>query len=184
MEEQIIQIAERLRGLRDVLDLTIDDVICECGISHEEYEKAESGSSDISVGMLQKISRQYNIPLDTLMFGEEPKMSTYFLTRAGKGTSIERSKAYKYQALAAGFRDRIADPFIVTIEPKPAGTPFHLNTHAGQEFNLVIEGSMEISIGDKVLTLNVGDSIYFNAQLPHGMRALNNKPMKLLAVIM
>ena len=76
MEEQIIQIAERLRGLRDVLDLTIDDVICECGISREEYEKAESGSSDISVGMLQKISRQYNIPLDTLMFGEEPKMST------------------------------------------------------------------------------------------------------------
>ena len=184
MEEQIIQIAERLRGLRDALDLSIDELIGECGISREEYEKAENGSADISVGMLQKIARQYNLPLDTLMFGEEPKMSTYFLTRAGKGTSIERTKAYKYQALAAGFRDRIADPFIVTIEPKPTETPIHLNTHAGQEFNLVLEGRVEIHIGEKSLILGVGDSIYFNAQLPHGMRALDEKPMKMLAIIM
>ena len=184
MEEQIIQISERLHGLRDALDLSIEELVGECGISQEEYEKAESGSADISVGMLQKIARQYNLPLDTLMFGEEPKMSSYFLTRAGKGTSIERTKAYKYQALAAGFRDRIADPFIVTIEPKLANTPFHLNNHAGQEFNLVLEGKLEISIDGKILILNVGDSIYFNAQLPHGMRALDGKPMKMLAIIM
>ena len=52
------------------------------------------------------------------MFGEEPKMSTYFITRSGKGTSIERRKVYKYQSLAAGFMNRHADPFIVTVEPK------------------------------------------------------------------
>ena len=62
--------------------------------------------------------------------------------------------------------------------------PFHLNTHAGQEFNLVLEGRVEIHIGEKSLILNVGDSIYFNAQLPHGMRALDEKPMKMLAIIM
>ncbi len=184
MDEQIIQIAERLRGLRDVLELSVEEISQSCGISIEEYERAESGKVDISVGMLQKISRQYGISLDTLMFGEEPKMSTYFVTRAGQGTSIERTKAYKYQALAAGFRDRIADPFIVTIEPKPADAPFHLNNHAGQEFNIVIEGRMEISIGGKVLTLETGDSIYFNAQLPHGMRALDGKTLKMLAIIM
>lgn len=53
---------------------------------------------DISVSMLQKIARRYGVSLDALMFGEEPKMSSYFLTRAGKGVSIERTKAYKYQA--------------------------------------------------------------------------------------
>ena len=114
MDEQIKQIAERLRGLRDVLELTAEDIARECDISAEEYRLAESGEFDISVSMLQKIARRYGVSLDALMFGEEPKMSSYFLTRAGKGTSIERTKAYKYQSLAAGFMNRSADPFVVT----------------------------------------------------------------------
>ena len=116
MDEQIRQIAERLRGLRDVLELTADDIARDCDISAEEYRLAETGEFDISVSMLQKIARHYGISLDALMFGQEPKMSSYFLTRAGKGTSIERTKAYKYQSLAAGFINRTADPFIVTVQ--------------------------------------------------------------------
>ena len=106
--DEIKQIAERLRGLRDTLELSVDELSTECAIPVEEYKKAETGETDISVSMLQKIARQYDIALDVLMFGAEPKMSSYFLTRAGKGTSIERTKVYKYQALAAGFihRDR------------------------------------------------------------------------------
>ena len=118
------------------------------------------------------------------MFGQEPKMSSYFLTRAGKGTSIERTKAYRYQSLAAGFINRTADPFIVTVEPNPDNAPIHYNSHAGQEFNLVLEGRMMISIGGKELILNEGDSLYFNSKLPHGMRALDGKTVKFLAVIM
>ena len=137
MDEQIRQIAERLRGLRDVLELTADDIARDCDISAEEYRLAETGEFDISVSMLQKIARHYGISLDALMFGQEPKMSSYFLTRAGKGTSIERTKAYKYQSLAAGFINRTADPFIVTVEPKPDSEPIHYNSHTGQEFNLV-----------------------------------------------
>ena len=124
MDEQIRQIAERLRGLRDVLELTADDIARDCDISAEEYRLAETGEFDISVSMLQKIARHYGISLDALMFGQEPKMSSYFLTRAGKGTSIERTKAYKYQSLAAGFINRTADPFIVTVEPKPLQQPY------------------------------------------------------------
>ena len=117
MDEQIKQIAERLRGLRDVLELTADDIARDCDISVDEYKRSETGDYDISVSMLQKIARTYHIALDTLMFGEEPKMNSYFVTRAGKGVSIERTKAYKYQSLASGFRNRTADPFIVTVEP-------------------------------------------------------------------
>ena len=94
MNDQIKQIAERLRGLRDVLELTSEDIARESDISAEEYRRAETGEYDISVSMLQKIARTYNVSLDTLMFGEEPKMSSYFVTRAGKGVSIERTKAY------------------------------------------------------------------------------------------
>ena len=93
MDEQIKQIAERLRGLRDVLELTPRDIAQDCDLSEQEYSQAESGEYDISVSMLQKIARRYHISLDALMFGEEPKMNSYFLTRTGKGTSIERTKA-------------------------------------------------------------------------------------------
>lgn len=183
MDEQIKQIAERLRGLRDVLELTAEDIARDCDISAEEYRLAETGDYDISVSMLQKIARHYGIALDALMFGEEPKMSSYFLTRAGKGTSIERTKAYKYQSLAAGFMNRTANPFIVTVEPKP-DVPIHYNSHNGQEFNLVLEGRMLISIDGKDLILNEGDSLYFNSKLPHGMKALDGKTVRFLAIIM
>lgn len=182
MDEQIKQIAERLRGLREVLELTTEDIARECELSAEEYRLAETGEFDISVSMLQKIARQYGISLDALMFGEEPKMSSYFLTRAGKGTSIERTKAYKYQSLAAGFMNRSADPFIVTVEPNEA--PIHYNSHSGQEFNLVLEGRMMVSVDGKELILNEGDSLFFNSKLPHGMKALDGKTVRFLAVIM
>lgn len=184
MDEQIKQIAERLRGLRDVLELTPRDIAQDCDIDEKEYSLAESGEHDISVSMLQKIARRYNVSLDALMFGEEPKMNSYFLTRAGKGTSIERTKAYKYQSLAAGFINRNADPFIVTVEPKPEAEPIHFNSHAGQEFNLVLEGRMMICIDGKELILNEGDSLYFNSKLPHGMKALDGKKVRFLAIIM
>lgn len=184
MDEQIKQIAERLRGLRDVLELTPRDIAQDCDLSEQEYSQAESGKYDISVSMLQKIARRYNVSLDALMFGEEPKMNSYFLTRAGKGTSIERTKAYKYQSLAAGFINRNADPFIVTVEPKPEEEPIQINSHAGQEFNLVLEGRMMISIDGKELILNEGDSLYFNSKLPHGMKALDGKKVRFLAIIM
>ena len=183
MDDQIKQIAERLRGLRDVLELTAEDIARDCEISAEEYRLAETGDYDISVSMLQKIARKYGIALDALMFGEEPKMSSYFLTRAGKGISIERTKSYKYQSLASGFLGRIADPFIVTVSPKADAT-VQFNSHPGQEFNMVLEGRMLLNINGKELILNEGDSLYFNSALPHGMLALDGKPVQFLAIIM
>ena len=122
MDEQIKQIAERLRGLRDALDLSVEEVASDCKLMVDEYRALESGESDLSVSLLQRIAHKYGITLDELMFGEEPKMKSYFLTRKGTGVSVERTKAYKYESLASGFKDRIADPFIVTVEPKPEGT--------------------------------------------------------------
>ena len=184
MSDQIKQIAERLRGLRDVLELTSQEVAESCQLTVEDYLGMESGEKDISVSALQKIARKYGIALDVLMFGEEPKMSAYFLTRCGTGVSVERTKAYKYESLASGFRGRKVDPFIVTVEPKPEDTPIYFNSHEGQEFNLVIEGRMLLNINGKELILNPGDSLYFDSAQPHGMMALDGKTVKFLAVIM
>lgn len=84
------------------------------------------------MNVLQTISRHYGISLDVLMFGEEPKDERIFHHRAGKGVSVERQEAYKYEALAAGFRDRKIDPFIVTVEPAADDAPMHLNCHPGR----------------------------------------------------
>ena len=110
-------------------------------------------------------------------------MNSYFLTRKGQGLSVERRKAYHYESLASGFRGRKADPFIVTVEPNSADKPLDTNTHAGQEFNMVLEGDMELTIGKKTLELHQGDSIIFDATQPHGMRTLGDKKVKFLAII-
>lgn len=170
--------------MREVLDLTPEEVAESCQLSVDDYVGMESGKKDISVSALQQIARKYGIALDVLMFGEEPKMNTYFLTRRGAGVSVERTKAYKYQSLASGFRGRKIDPFIVTVEPKPEGMPIYFNTHEGQEFNLVIEGRMLLNLNGKELVLNAGDSLYFDSSIPHGMMALDGKTVKFLAVIM
>lgn len=184
MNEQIKQIAERLVGLRDALEISVEEMAKSCNLTPEEYKRLESGTADVSVSLLHQIAQTYGIELTTLMFGDEPKMSSYFVTRKGKGVAVERTKAYKYQSLAAGFSKRKADPFMVTVHPKPDDEPIYLNSHAGQEYNYVINGRLLLQINGKELILEEGDSIYFNSELPHGMKALDNKDVRFLAVIL
>lgn len=183
MNDQIKQIAERLAGLRDVLEITPEEMARVCQLSVDEYLQLESGNVDISVSILHQISQAYGIELTTLMFGDEPKMSSYFVTRRGKGIAVERTKAYKYQSLAAGFAGRKADPFLVTVHPKPEEDAIYLNSHNGQEYNMVLSGRLLLQINQKELILEEGDSIYFNAEQPHGMKALDGKPVSFLAII-
>lgn len=184
MNEQIEQIAKRLAGLREALDISTEEMAKVCHLSKEDYLLLESGKTDISVSVLHQIAQAYNVELTTLMFGSEPKMNSYFITRKGKGEAVERTKVYKYRSLAMGFSDRKADPFIVTVHPKADGETIYQNTHSGQEFNFVLSGCMLIQINGKDLILEEGDSIYFNSSLPHGMQALDGKEVKFLAIIL
>ena len=184
MNEEIKQISERLKGLRDALEISPEDMATSCLLSTEDYLKLESGDVDISVSILHRIAETYQVDLATLMFGDEPKMSAYYITRKGKGVSVERTKAYKYQSLAAGFLKRKADPFMVTVHPKPEEAPVHLNTHPGQEYNYVVSGRLFLKINEKELILEEGDSIYFDSGLPHGMKALDGKAVNFLAIIL
>ena len=183
-DDPIQSIATRLRGLREVLELSEQEVAESCHLTLGQYRAMESGQTDFSVNVLQTISRHYGISLDVLMFGEEPRMNSYFITRAGKGVSVERRKAYRYEALASGFRARKIDPFIVTVEPAPADAPMHLNSHDGQEMNYVLEGRLLISLNGREFELEPGDSLYFDSAQPHGMKALDGKTVRFLAIIM
>ncbi|MDR1738922.1 MAG: cupin domain-containing protein [Candidatus Symbiothrix sp.] len=182
MNEQIKQIAERLKGLRDALELSPEAMAERCHTTVAEIVRYESGKVDIPMSFLFDVAQQFNLATSTLISGDEPRMNSYFLTRAGKGKSVERSKAYKYQALASGFKKPQAEPFEVKVEP--SDQPIHLNRHVGEEFNYLLEGRMQLQINGKDLILNVGDSIYFDSSLPHGMKALDNKPVRFLAIIL
>lgn len=184
MTTDLKQIGERIEGLRDAFNLSPDEMAHRLEIDTEEYLEFEAGERDISVSFLQRIEREFNVDMGTLMFGTEPRMNSYFITRKDKGVTVERVSAYKYQSLTAGFTNNVAELFVVTVEPKSMETDFYQNIHAGQEFNMVLEGSMKLHINGKDLMLGEGDSIYFDSSLPHGMKALNNKPVKFLAVIL
>ena len=184
MEEQLKQIGERLRGLRDVLDIPVSEMAETIGISVDKYEKIEQGELDITISNLMKIAKKYGVSTEELIFAEAPHMKSYYVTRKGQGMSIERTKAYKYQSLVGGFVNHKADVFIVTVEPKPQAHTVYKNTHPGQEFNLVQKGRMLLSIDGKEITLEEGDSIYFDATKPHGMKALDGEKARFLAIIL
>ena len=181
MDDQLKQIGERLRGLRDVLDLTAAEVAEVIGLSEERYLSIEAGEADITITNLMKIARKYGISAEELMFAEAPHMKGYYVVRRGQGMSVERTKAYKYQSLVSGFVGHKADVFIVSVEPKPDAHKVYKNSHPGQEFNLVLEGTMQLYLGGKTIILEEGDSIYFDSSKPHGMLALGNKAVKFLA---
>lgn len=184
MNHEFKQIAQRLIGLREAVDMTVEEFAASCNIPINEYLQYESGKKDLSVSILKKIASRYNIDVNTLMFDDEPKMKSYFLTRKGKGMAVKRVEAYKYQTLAGGFNNRKADIFEVTVEPKAETETMHFSSHAGQEFNLVLEGRMLLKVNDKELILEQGDSIYFDSELPHGMKALDGKRVIFIAVVL
>lgn len=178
---QIEEVATRLKGLRDALGLTIDEIAAVCGVDVTTYEKYESAEADIPISTIQKIANAYGIEIMALLFGEEPKMRSYFVTRRGTGASVERRSWYKYQSLAAGFSGRSIEPFLVTVEPSTDGV--HLSSHDGQEFNYIESGTMELHIDGKTITLNAGDTIIYDARHPHGMKAIGDQPLRFIAII-
>ena len=179
--ELMEQVATRLKGLRDALSLSTTQISHDLNIDEQIYISYENGSSDIPLGVLQQVANLFNIELNVLLFGEEPKMDSYYVTRAGKGVKVERTSAYSYQSLAAGFKNRNFDPLLVTVEPNE--NPITLNSHEGQEWNCVIEGRMELCIGSKTIILETGDSIMYDSSRPHGMKALDGKTMKFITII-
>lgn len=181
MNYQIKQIAERLRGLREALELTTEEFALKCEISKQDYELWESGDADIPMSFIFHVAQTFGLDTTELLSGETAHASSFYVTRKGKGISVERTKAYKYQALGAGFLGNRAELFEVTVEPNDE--PMTLNTHTGQEFNYVLQGTMQLHIAGNDLVLEEGDSIYFDASKQHGMKALNNEKVVFLAMI-
>ncbi|MCD1295033.1 transcriptional regulator [Methanocella sp. CWC-04] len=184
MQEKIKEVAERVRELRDILNISLEDMSSYLRISPEKYLRYEKGEEDIPASILYEISHKLGVEMSILLTGEAPRMHYFTVTRKGQGVSVERRKQYKYQNLASNFINKKAEPFIVTVEPKPETSGIQTNSHPGQEFNYILEGSLKLIIKDNEFILEEGDSIYFDSGCEHAMVALGNKPARFLAIIM
>lgn len=183
MGEEIKQIAARIREIREIAGWTPEELARELGVALDLYRSYEDGTEDIPVGFLFKFAQKFQLELSSLISGEEPRLRTYAVTRKGRGVSVERRKAYKYQSLAYNFMLKKAEPFLVTVEPDQEERPLELNSHPGQEFNYLLSGTMKIIIDGYEIILYPGDAIYFDSGIEHGMKALNGEPAQFLAVI-
>ena len=183
MNEQIRQIADRIRGLREIAQLSPETCAQDLGIAPETYRGYESGTADIPASFLYQIAGKFHVELSSLLTGEEPRLHVYSVTRAGRGVRVDRRKDYGYQSLAFNFIDKEMEPFLITVDPRAAGEPVPLNVHPGQEFNYVLEGKLLVVIDGHEILLSPGDSIFFDARHGHGMRAVGGAPARFLAVI-
>lgn len=182
INQQIKDIAARLAGLRDAMELSTAEMAARTGVTEERYVQYESGNVDIPMNFICNVGQIFGVDAAVLINGDETHAQTFFITRKGGGISVERSKAYKYRDLAGGFKGAKATPFLVTVDPSDA--PMHLNSHPGQEFNLVEKGRMLLSVDGKEVVLEEGDSIFFDATKPHGMKALDGEKTRFLAIIL
>lgn len=182
MVNDIKSVAERIRGLRDILDVSIEEAAQACGVSIEQYKKYEAGESDIPLGVMDSMAKKYKFDISTLISGEEPHNKSYFVTKLGEEVSVDRNADYIYQYHGQGFIGRKVDPFVVTV-PWRDSTEINFNQHPGQEFDFVIEGELKIVVDSKEFVLQAGESVIYDAKKPHGFLALNNKAAKFLAIV-
>lgn len=170
--QQIQLIALRIRDLRDIAGLTQDEVARRTGIEPAEYRAYEEGSRDFSFSHLFNIAEALGVDISDLLTGESPKLHGYVLTRAGQGLKFNRRQQYEYHHLAYNFRDKLSEPFIVTVREDSPGTVKQAHSHEGQEFDYVLEGTLKIVLGGQELYLKPGDSLYYDSALSHAMYAV------------
>ncbi|MGL4370113.1 MAG: helix-turn-helix domain-containing protein [Spirochaetota bacterium] len=183
MQEKIKEIASRVRELRDISGVSVQDMAGKLNLPVDGYCAYEKGEDDIPASVIVEIAQILKVDASLLLTGESPRMNIFSVTRSGKGVSVERRKEYRYQSLASNFVHKKAEPFEVTVEPKPDGTPIHTNSHPGQEMDYLLEGRLKVMIHNNEIILEPGDSIFFDSGYDHGMCALDGKNARFLAII-
>lgn len=173
MYTDVKKIAERVLYLREIFNVTPAEVANALGISEQQYLDAENGKFDFTFSFLQKLAKYYSVDIVELISGDTPTLSGFQIVRGGDGMPLERRKGFKYLHLASLFKNKLAEPFMVTAKYSEAEQkrPIPRSTHNDQEFDLILEGKLKFVIDNYETVLNPGDSAFYDANHPHGMIA-------------
>jgi quercetin dioxygenase-like cupin family protein len=183
MTNEVGDIIARVKVLREIEEISAEALARELGFDTLEYKQWEAGEKDFPIGALVEIAVRFKVDLTELISGETPKLKTYCLTRAGHAPEVSRRPMYTYWNLAYKFHRKKAEPFMVEARADTEAKPISLNTHPGQEFDYVLEGRLLISIGGHEMELGPGDSVYYDSNEPHGMKAVGGTPARFLAFV-
>jgi mannose-6-phosphate isomerase-like protein (cupin superfamily)/DNA-binding XRE family transcriptional regulator len=179
-----MEIAGRIKALREICEISVEDIASDVELTPDEYLEMESGSRDLPIGFLCKVAEKLSVDVNELLTGVSPKLTVFAMTKSDHGVSVSRNPQYKYQSLAYNFLHKHIEPFLVTVDPLPEDAPVALNGHTGQEFDYVVSGAIKFIIEDKEVLLNEGDCIYLDASHIHGIKAVGDKPAKFLAIVL
>ena len=186
MEYKIKEIAGRIRELRLITGLSVEEMAKRTGISAQEYEQCEAGTQNLSIAFLYRCVLIFGVDFSDLLEGRSPKLRSYALTRRGEGQRIEEAHHMIGYNLAADFRNRIALPLYMELAYRSGAEyeDIELVTHEGQECDIVLRGHMKIQIGPNTEILHPGDCIYYDSSTPHGMIAVDGEDCAFYAIVL
>jgi quercetin dioxygenase-like cupin family protein len=122
-------------------------------------------------------------------FEDEVEMEKLSVTRSGERVRVKRRPHhqegevdYVYESLEPKNPKKHMEPFLVEFQPMDTGAMVFMS-HAGEEFNFIVEGKLEFRTDDRVEVLYPGDSLYFESEMNHSFRALDDKPARAIVVV-
>ncbi len=182
--ENLTQIGMRVREVRDQAGLTEEQMASRLGVTVKEYCAYEAGTEEAPFSFYYRVAEYFGIDVSSIISGQAPNLSSYTITRNGCGFSLARRPGFSYLHQAIHMKGREGEPFIVTAPFRGEDPEMKLSVHSGQEFILVLEGNLRVLLKDKLETLHVGDTIYFDGRFPHGLAAVGGTSCKFLSIVM
>jgi len=171
---QTKSLGERIRDMRKKLKLDVNQLAEKVGWTPEYLEQIEGGELSPPVGALIQISRALAVDSATLL-AEEKKAER----RRGY---LKRTKAYAYKCLTPDAEDKHLWAYLITLDPKRAHEMVAYK-HEGEEFVFVLEGRVEIRVGDETHVIKKGGTLHFNSGVAHNLTNLSTRQSKLLVVV-
>ena len=183
---QLVEIAERIKEMREILGYTELEMAEATEVSVREYVAYESGEQDLPFTFIHKCALTFGIEITELLEGRAARLSSYTVTRKDKGLQTAREEGITISDLAPNFKSKIAEPYWVRYEysENQQNEPIHLIRHSGQEFDIIYSGSLKVQVGTNTEILHEGDSIYYNSSTPHGMIAVGGQDCVFCAVVL
>lgn len=186
LEFKLLEMAQRIRTLREIVGLSVEEMAQKTGVSELEYEACEAGCQDLNFAFLYRCALALGVDVTDIIEGTSPRLAEYTLTRRGEGQIIQKAHGMTYYNMAASFMNRIAEPLFVLSEYDPMieHADIELTSHEGQECDVVLKGALKVQVGDHIEILHAGDSIYYDSSVPHGMIAVEKQDCEFYAFVL
>lgn len=185
-EEPLVHVGERVRQVREQRGLSLQDISQRTDIDVALLSQIEKGEVSPPLGTITKLAKSLEMKLGYFISGEERRPFTIVRRADRKVVSRYASKkgkryGYEYQSLAPRKKDRHMEPFLLTLVPSEIEE--ERSSHEGQEFIFVLQGKMEVRLGEETHFLEPGDAIYYDSTVPHLVKCHGGDLTRILAVL-